>query len=254
MTEKRKQKLRCLRELGLDIRDDSDTEWICVCPFYGNEGDHFYFNSQKLVYDCKICEARGNYLPLLTQLAMNLAGEFDEEALATLAEDRHLPEEAFDGYGFGWTGELFALPIRDAAGRIINVLRYVPGNKLFSAPGCKMGLFGAQHLADPARSDEPVYVVEGPWDAIALDWLRRKAKREGVVTAVLGAGQLPDAQVGLFKDREVFIIHDNDDAGARGETRIATMLTGVAKSLAFFQWTKDDEAGMDIRGIIVRGI
>ncbi len=248
------KKLLWLREIGLDVRDSSGAEWVCLCPFDDDCREHLYLNSKKLVYDCKKCGAQGNYLTLMAKLATNLAGEFDSDDLATLAEDRHLPEEAFDGYGFGWTGELFALPIRDAADTIINVLRYAPGNKLFSAPGCKMGLFDAQHLADPARKDEPVYLVEGPWDAIALDWLRRKTKHKGVVTAVLGAGHLADGQVGLFKGREVRSIHDNDEAGAKGESRIAAMLTGVAKSLAFFRWTDEDEVGMDVRDVIVRGI
>lgn len=245
------KRLWWLQEIGLDVRDNSSVEWTCVCPFCGDEGDHFHFNSHRLVYDCKKCGAQGNYLPLLAQLTINLAEEFDDKGLSILAEDRHLPEEAFDGYSFGWTGELFTLPIRDAAGKLMNVLRYIPGNKPRSAPGCRMGLFNAQDLADPARGDEPVYLVEGPWDAIALDWLRRKVEREGIVTAVLGAGHLPDALVGLFRGQEVRVIHDNDDAGAKGEARIAAKLTGMARSLTFFQWADSDTPGTDVRDIIV---
>lgn len=243
-----------LQEIGLDIRDRTNTELICVCPFCGNERNHFYANSERWVYDCKKCGAKGDYLALMVRLAMNLAEEFDDEALATLAEDRQLPPAAFDGYGFGWTGRLFTLPIRGADGAIQNVLRYKPGDAPRSAPGCKIGLFGAQDLADPSRREEPVYVVEGPWDKIAFDWLRLTVGQEGIVTAVLGAGQLPSAQIGLFRDRKVLIIHDNDEAGAKGEARIAAKLAGVANSLAVFQWADNDKPGMDIRDIIVRGI
>lgn len=208
------KRLWWLRELGLEVLDDSQVEWTCVCPFCGDERKHLYLNSEKLVYDCKKCGAQGNYVTLMSQLALNLAEDFCEDALARLAKDRQLPPEAFTGYDIGWTGAFFTLPVRDFNNNIINVLRYKPRDKLRSAPGCKMGLFSAQHLADESKKEEPVYIVEGPWDAIALEWLLRKADEPGVVTAVLGAGQLPSESVCCFRNCEVFVVQDNDEAGA----------------------------------------
>lgn len=248
------KKLWRLQELGLDVLDDSQIEWTCICPFCDDAKHHFYINSEKLVYDCKKCTEQGNYLTLMAQLALNLAEDFDEEDLARLAKDRKLPAEAFNDYDFGWTGKFYTLPVRDSDGNINNVLRYKPGGKLLSAPGCKMGLFGAQHLADESRKDEPVYIVEGPWDAIAFDWLRRKARKPGIVTAVLGAGRLANGLIRLFKDRTVFVVHDDDDAGARGEAEIAAKLTGLAKSIAFYRWQDSDLGGKDLRDVITGGL
>jgi len=247
-------KLWWLQELGLDVLDDSQIEWTCVCPFCDDAKHHFYLNSEKLVYDCKKCTEQGSYMMLMAQLASNLAEDFAEDALARLAEDRILPTEAFNGHDFGWTGNFYTLPVRDINGNINNVLRYKLSDKLRSAPGCKMGLFGVQHLADKSRTDEPVYIVEGPWDAIALDWLRRKAKKPGVVTAVLGAGHLPDESIRFFRSRDVFVIQDNDEPGAKGESRIAAKLTGTAKSLSFYRWDEDDAEGTDVRDVITRGL
>lgn len=244
------KKLWWLQELGLDVLDDSGTEWICTCPFCDDERKHFCLDPEKIVYDCKKCCEKGNYLTVMSQLALNLAEDFDEDALAQLAEDRELPTIAFTNYNFGWTETFYTLPIRNSDGNIINVLRYKLGDKLRSAPGCKMGLFGAQRLADKSRKKEPVYIVEGPWDAIALDWLRRKTKKAGIVTAVLGAGQLPVKFVKLFQNRNVFIIQDNDKAGAKGEAKIAGKLADITKSLSFYSWTEDDPEGKDVRDIV----
>jgi hypothetical protein len=247
-------KLWWLQELGLDVLDDSSVEWICVCPFCDDTKHHFYLQSERILFDCKKCSEQGSYLTLMSQLALNLAEEFSEEDLTRLAEDRALPAEAFADYDFGWSGTFYTLPVRDSDGNINNVLRYKLSDKLRSAPGCKMGLFGAQYLTDKSRKEEPVYIVEGPWDAFALDWLRRKAKKPGIVTAVLGAGHLPDEAIRFFKSRDVFVIQDNDAPGAKGEARIATKLTGSAKSLSFYRWNDDDTEGTDVRDVITGGL
>jgi hypothetical protein len=248
--EKERTELWWLRELGLNVLDDSKTEWVCTCPFCTDEKRHFYINEKTLLFDCKKCGEQGNYLTLMRHLAECLAEDFSDDDLARLAKDRQLPKEAFIGYGFGWTGHFFTLPVRNPEGEINNVLRYKLGDKLRSAPDCKMGLFGAQHLKDASRKDEAIYLVEGPWDALAFEWLRRKVNRPGIVTAVMGAGYLPDGLVGLFKNRQVFVVQDNDSAGEIGEVRIATKLKDIASTLSFFRWNDDEPTGRDIRDII----
>jgi hypothetical protein len=246
----RNSKFWWLRELGLNVSDNSKTEWTCECPFCDDNRNHFYLNSNTFLYDCKICGERGNYLTLMRHLAINLAKDFSEDDFARLSKDRGLPTETFVGYDFGWTGHFFTLPVKNPEGEINNVLRYRPREKLCSAPDCKMGLFGTQHLKDNTRINEPIYILEGPWDAIAFEWLRRKVNRPGIVTAVLGAGHLPDGLVGLFKDRQVYVIQDHDDAGEKGEVRIAAKLKNTASTLSFFRWNDDEPTGKDIRDII----
>ena len=50
--------------------------------------------------------------------------------------------------GFGCTGEFFTLPIYDADGRLIDLRRFGPGEKLKSAPGGRAGLFQVARLLD----------------------------------------------------------------------------------------------------------
>lgn len=250
--KKKKQDTRLwfLQELGLEVGNDKKIEWLCDCPFNDDE-NHMYLNSRSLLYNCKICNESGNYTQLMGQLAINLAEDIGKDELKELAKGRQLPVAAFKGYDIGYTGDYYTLPVRDVHGKINNVLRYRPGGKLLGAPGCKMGLFGAQHLTDDSRKTEPVYIVEGPWDLAALEWLRRKAQRRGVVIAVLGAGHLPAEAVDLFVGRDVFVVQDNDEPGNKGEARIAGILSKVVKSISFFRWRKNEATGKDIRDIVI---
>lgn len=244
------KRLWWLEELGLDVNNDRKIEWVCDCPFCDDE-KHLYLNSRSLLYNCKICNESGNYEQLMARLAIKLAKELHNDELVALAEDRQLPKAAFKNYDIGCTEDYCTLPVRDVHGKINNVLRYRPGGKLLGAPGCKMGLFGAQHLADSKRTAEPIYILEGSWDALAFEWLRKKVKKPGIVTAVLGAGQLPVGFVDYFRDRNVYIVQDNDDAGSKGEVRITDRLTGVARSMKYFSWGESDPDRADIRDLII---
>lgn len=239
-----------LKTLGLEITAVSGNERICTCPWCDKEG-HLYLNASTLVYDCKHCGEHGGYLGLLAQLAASLAEDFTVVDQARLARDRGLPADAFSGYGFGSTGKFYTLPVRRADGRVVNVLRYTLGEKLKSAPGCQAGLFGAELLADTERKGEPVYLAEGAWDAIALEWLRRKAHQKGVVVAVPGASVFKGEWLDWFRGRDVKMAYDNDEAGAKGEQRAARMLRGTAKSLVFLRWHKGEKIGKDLRDLIV---
>lgn len=250
MKKKQDTRLWFLQELLLGVNNDRKTEWICGCPLCGDE-KHLYLNSDSLLYQCKRCGESGNYLQLIAQLSTNLAEDIAKDELEELAKDRQLPIAAFKKLSIGFTGTFYTVPVRNADGEITNVLRYRPGGKLLGAPGCKMGLFGAQHLADSKRTAEPIYILEGSWDGLAFEWLRKKVKKPGIVTAVLGAGQLPVGFVDYFRDRNVYIVQDNDDAGSKGEVRITDRLTGVARSMKYFSWGESDPDGADIRDLII---
>ena len=239
-----------MQQTGLGVARKSGDEVYCICPYCGRGKEHFSFNISKMVFHCFGCDVSGTYFDLLEQLSLDLAEDLTAEELRCLAKDRKLPTTAFKGLDIGFTGKFYTLPVRDSKGHIHNVLRYRLGDKLRSAPGCRMGLFGAQHLADKAKEDEPVYLVEGPWDALALDWLRKAAHKSGVVVAVLGAGHLPDEYVPLLRGRTVSVFQDNDTAGARGEAAVASKLKNVVAGVKFYHWGEKIPDGMDVRDII----
>lgn len=243
-----------LQEMGLDFLGKSGDEVYCICPYCGRGKKHFSFNISKMVFHCFGCDASGSFFDLQEQLAVDLAEGLNEKELRKLSKDRRLPTDAFEGFDVGFTGRFYTFPVRDSEGRIHNVLRYKIGDKPKCAPACRMGLLGVQHLADKSRQNEPAYLVEGLGDVVAFEWLRKKAHKPGVVLGMLGAGLLPDNCIDLFRGREVFVAQDNDEAGARGEARIAAKLTNVASELRFYRWGEDDFLGKDMRDVTTDGL
>lgn len=239
--------IRGARSLGLVISKFAGDEAIGTCP--GCLKDlHLYFNFKKGVFDCKVCKAHGDY-PRLCELLYECRREgFDEGKRTELAEDRGLPAEAFGDCDIGVINRKFLLPIRRIDGRLVDVRQYRLGQKVRSTSGCNVGLFGAPNLKKRPR--DPIYLCEGEWDAIALEWLRRKLGKPGVVVGVPGAMTFKDHWREWFRGREVFACFDNDDAGASGEQRIAEKLAGIASQLHFISWRSDEKKGMDLRDLV----
>ena len=89
--EEKDKRLWFLIEMGLDVLDDNNKEWTCVCPWCFDDRKHCYLNSRDILYDCKKCGAQGNYFSLLERLALNLAEDMTKAMLRRLARDRQLP-------------------------------------------------------------------------------------------------------------------------------------------------------------------
>ena len=243
-----------LKELGLDIQDDSSLELICVCPFCDDEKKHFYLNSEKVLYDCKVCGESGSYRKLMEQLAINLAGEMTDERLELLAKNRKLPLEAFRSYGIGWTGTGFTVPVEDERGNVVNVQKYRLGHKLFSAPGCPQTLYGVSQLVDESIKDYPVFIAEGFWDLVALRWIIEMVEAKALVVSAPGANIFKPEWSKFFTDRKVIIAYDNDEAGAKGEAKVAGIIRSSASSIKFIGWNDCEDNGKDVRDLIIEGL
>jgi hypothetical protein len=174
--------------------------------------------------------------------------DLNDDNLQTLARDRCLPAAAFNGHGIGVLDRRFLIPVRGIDGQLCDVRQYRLGGKLRSTAGCKVGLFGAPVLRE--HRDAPIYLCEGEWDAIALNWLRQKLGKPGVVVGVPGANTFKEQRCEWFRGRSVWVCFDNDAAGASGEQRVAEKLSGVAAELHFISWHPDEKPGMDLRDLI----
>lgn len=227
----------------------SDNQYISQCPFPDcQREDKFYINTEKKLWDCKVCGRKGNYVQFLEAIA-KVNQEFCEKRhLRALAEDRNLPVKAFDGYEIGFDGDKFTFPIRDYSGKFVGLKCYKPGFTLFNTKDTRIELWSAQRLKK--RVKEPVYVCEGEWDAIALHWMLRELDKPGVVVGVPSANTFKDEWVEYFYGRNVIALYDNDDAGRKGEIRCFSMLQEVANSLKFISWPQGKPEGYDVRDLI----
>lgn len=227
------------------------TEWYTECIFCQN-ADGLYINPAKNVFKCQACEKAGNYLTFLEQIAKINEEAITDLQLQALADNRDLPIDAFRGYGIGWSGRYWTLPVRNDEGKFVGLKRYRTGEHLLQSPNTKVCLFGAEQLPNHTNPDGPIYLAEGEWDAIAMRWLLKETKNKGIVVAVPGAAISISPWVNYFYDKDVVCLYDHDKAGIDGEFKTYQLLETAARTLAFIRWPDVKPAGYDTRDHIVK--
>ena len=248
---------------GLELTQESGDQWKADCPWCDKEG-HFYVHAKTGQWDCKVCGRTGNvYTFFKTYLTRcrNKTTDGDWLALAKNRGDKkgnHLPPSVYKDAGLCLNpqGE-WLIPIRNTKAAIVNIRkRVMVGGKsrVYGTAGMENGLFGAHNL--PTWPNAPVYIAEGEWDAIYLDWLLRECREPGVVLGIPGANTFTQDWVQLVSGRgEAYLTHDNDHAGDEGSARIGRMLHGQIRRVFYLNWPEDDAPlskpeGYDLRDFI----
>lgn len=231
------------------------------CRLCGGEGK-FYIEEKEGRWDCKKCGRSGNVYTFL-RLLWDALGPLPRERLKALAKNRQLPLRFLRSADVRWDDYMdrYVLALYNAKGALVNLKTYrLPvgkkRNALMATKGLPLpnGMYGARRLA--GRPQEPIYLAEGEWDAIAWNGLRRLLKKKGTVVSVgAGAGtKLVDSFVERFRGREVYVLYDNDKAGREGELKIAAALKDKAQ-LRFAHWDEAREPdGWDVRDWVVTGV
>ena len=234
---------------GVQFNGKSGNQSYGNCPFCGKE-NKFYVNIASALWDCKVCGKRGNFTTFLSEVYQRTLGEMSEGFLRKLSIDRQLPLKALHPWKLGKYENKYVLPVRNERGLIQDLRTYVIGQKMKSTIGCNVGLLNVETLVK-TPSSIPVYICEGEWDGMALNWLLNFLKVSGVIVAIPGAQIFKREWIIHFQEREVYCCYDNDEAGRNGELMVQERLTGVAKSISYLHWQEELPDGYDIRDVIV---
>jgi hypothetical protein len=242
------EKLRGFVAHGVKIKGERGDQVYGECPFCGGI-DKFHINQTNSLWDCKKCGKSGNFTSFLEQTVTHNKKLVSENDLKRLSVDRGLPLKAFEGWEMGHNGHSYTFPVRDIEGRIVDVRMFRLGKKLMGTATCSTGLHGLHRLKDTKR-EVPVYLCEGEWDGIALNWLLRFLKQPGVVVSVPGASVFKKEWCHHFEGRTVHALYDNDEAGENGELLLESRIAGTPKNLTFIRWSDKLPPGYDIRDLI----
>lgn len=235
---------------GVELTGTAGDQMIGVCPFCFKEG-HFYVHRVKGLWDCKRCGKKGNLNGFLEEIGKRNERGFSESARTKLSSDRRLPATAFTNWGIGWDGAHYTIPVKDSFSRCVDLRIYKPGSKLRATSGASLGLLGAERLV--GGQNIPLYVCEGEWDGIALEWLRTKLGKQVSIVAVPGASVFKNTWKSLFSGRDVILLYDNDSAGATGRDLITSKLQGLVRSIKSVDWPSGLPTGFDVRDFVVEG-
>lgn len=161
-------------------------------------------------------------------------------------------------HGIAWnsvTGS-WLIPFCSENGSPVNLTRYFPdtGQKL-SLPGLPLSLYGLDQL--DAAGCRPLFVCEGPFDAISLDQHLRdkKSRKRYDLIAVPSANVFRPEWLKHFIRREVRLCFDNDKAGRDGQERILKLCSanGTDCKLLSLTWPADAPEKCDLGDLIRNG-
>lgn len=175
-------------------------------------------------------------------------------------QDRLVSATIIEQFNIGSDGERVTIPISDRFGNVVNVRRWMPGAKKFKMlnyenrkrPDAKYGLarmiFPYSALTRAREEGEPLFVVEGEWDALALLSMGVFA-----VTGTHGAKAWPTDFNADFRGVHAVICYDKDDDGKLGakkacqhiapyvaSLRMMELPDGVGKDIG--EWLKNDKS------------
>lgn len=150
-------------------------------------------------------------------------------ALKKFRDKRGYTTETIEKFQLGWDGQRYTIPIRDRAGKLVNVRRYKldakePRDKMHSwATGTgQRRLYGVDIL----DSSDTVVITEGETDKLI-------GRQYGLPTIghTAGAGAWDSRWNEEFEGKVVYICYDCDDAGRRGARKVARELELFAKEI-----------------------
>ncbi len=142
-------------------------------------------------------------------------------------EKRGYTDETLGRFALGWDGQRVTIPVRDDAGKLVNVRRYLrdatstAGKMLPLMAGSGPDVTTRLFPGEPLPND--VLLVEGEWDAIAA----RQYGIDNAFTVTAGAGNWNPSLTPLFDGHTVTIAYDNDDAGMKGTVKVARVLSSA---------------------------
>ena len=230
---------------------------VGACPFCDHD-DHFYINKDDGRFSCKSCGLEGNKYTFLQQLyEACLKTTKDKHWKAIGKERQNLPWQIYRDAQIAYDNlqKCYLFPVWNDKGSVVNLYKWSGkrGDNLYSTPTCKLHLLGLQAIEEHG----PIYIVEGHWDYLALNWLLEKeADGPYTVLAVPGASNFNEERdAKYFIDREVYVLFDNDTAGKKGQEKVVNALhSHPLASLRHIEWPESFKEGFDLEDLIAEDI
>lgn len=241
--------VRIYQSLGVSLNPPKpgSVQITGICPFCGRP--KFSIHARTGQGHCWACpvlmEVQGkegfnltSFIRLLWETAYP-----DGRGLNVVSEEKNIPISELVRWGFRYsrTGKII-LPGYDIAGRIVQLYQWQPikgKNRMIGTESLPAALV---YLPQELKAST-VYVCEGIWDAIVL----RSHLNQGTTIAVPGATIFKDEWVQMFRDRNVYLCYDNDQAGQAGMQRALDKLYPVARNVYVIDWPDGLPDGYDIR-------
>ena len=194
--------------------------YVATCPFMDcQKPNHFYFNKQSGLFDCKKCGRKGNYYSFITLFHESLKAVTTTEDYQFLETERGIPKDIFELAGWyrnPTTGRWY-VPYYGGTG-LVNLGAFDPGSfnpknrfRIFKSPGMDLQLF---NVFNSKRIEEEVIVTEGEWDALAFYAAFRALRKDApTILGLPGATSWKQDWNSRFKGKSLTFFFDKDQGG-----------------------------------------
>ncbi len=242
------RKLKPFEDHGVDfitqIVDVNGKQLISNCCFCGG-AKTFFANEKNTKWICNNCRAEGSLTSFLELVAKRAHEAVDENQWKRLSSVRGIPVTALKKAGFGFNGTHWLLAILSPEGGVRDIRRWSEKEPhLMSTSGCSLHLYNAENVARA----KVVWICEGEWDAIILNWVFHVSKKtDHVAVGVPGAATFKDDWAELMYDKDVIVAYDADKSGDGGSLKAANKILNFTQDVRFLNWPVNAIDGWDIR-------
>ena len=244
-----------------DIDFSSGTEVKVLCPFHDDHRPTASINTEKDLFHCFACNVGYNEAQFISKLnnislkdALKLVDKnntnntdfmlvekaqlWSNPPFINQVEGLGLSRKTINDLDLGMVKDdqnrmYLAIPVYFEKVlvdiRQYNLLKIPNIPKLIAQKGAENGFVFPYDLWK--KDDRTTYLFEGEKDTLLARELGLNA-----ITLTGGAGALPNTYViGQFKDRDVIICYDNDDAGRSGRQKVYEEIKGYANSVQYVE-------------------
>lgn len=247
------------------FKDVEENEWNqeevkVLCPFHDDTRPSSSINTQKNLFHCWVCNIGYNEEQFVAKI-----NNIPTTDAIKLLDKYNLSDEWEYNKGLLWSDDMFLNKVRELGlsdqlivdmklgiaklensnkrllgipvfynnilvdVRKYNLLKYDGIPKCCSNSDAESGWIVPYDLF--LESNEPCYLFEGEKDMLI-------AREHGInaYTMVSGAGATPNKNViGAFKDKEIILCYDNDNAGYNGMVNMFKSIRDIAKSVKYIK-------------------
>lgn len=211
-------------------------EWYCHgCGKGGTEVEfieYFYDVPKKIAKKVFAHWEKKGELPFPTDEQVS---QWEEELSKSKLELDYLhkvgiTDETIKKYRLGYDDCRVMIPIKSRTGQWVNVRKYLPPyRRLDGVKNVKclnMHNLGSNRFYPyDAFDEDDIYLVEGEKDCLSA-----RSQGYNAVTG-LGGSAIPVEEVGLFRDKNVYLMLDTDQVGERNVKNYINLLKPLAKSI-----------------------
>ena len=233
------------------------------CPFHQEDTPSFTVNTETQEWYCHACNKGGaekEFLALYYDIPLEIAkyvhtfwkkkgkmpfptdSEIEKWHDTLLGRPRELEylhnagisDEIIKEFQLGLDDCRIVIPIKSRTGHIVNVRKYLPPHRrLEGSNNAKClnirNLGSRRYYPYKAFDEDAIYIVEGEKDCLA-------ARSQGI-NAVTGTGgsSIPTEELGLFRNKDVYLMLDTDNVGQLNTTKYEKLLRKIARSIHTIQ-------------------